>query len=286
MNQEATHTKKEFAEAIYNVERLYPNMAVMSKVSTLLKDMDSNLQDVSKYIRTDPALTAEIIRISNTAYYAGTTRCSDINTSLLRIGFREAMRAINIIIASDFCSRDLTKYGITADEFWLESLTVSVIAEQLAMATGQDASEAATIGIIHSIGRVVIDNILEDFRVDILWDPSIPVHRWENAIVGYDYAEAGARLLERWDFPVDTISVVRHQLEPDTAIHNTLMQHTISYALKLSKLTGPGVASSNFDLPIGLRFPKQSNITAKGIYEALGKARRTYLDITNYILGD
>jgi HD-like signal output (HDOD) protein len=242
-------SKKKFLEALDQVQELYPNMAVLSQLSRLLKDPNSDLEDLTKLVRTEPALTVDVIRVSNSPFYAQGEKCKDIQAAVARIGYNEVQRVVGLILARDICSNDLEKYGTSAHEFWAESVTVSVLIEGLARAFGQDPSEAATIGLLHAIGKVVINNILEDFKVDILWDPYLPVQDWETAMVGFNYAEAGARLLKRWEFPVEIIFAIGFHLQPEKAPKRIPMLVLLHYALRLSQAVGAGCERQDYVVP-------------------------------------
>ncbi|MCB1122537.1 MAG: HDOD domain-containing protein, partial [Verrucomicrobiae bacterium] len=183
--------KKEFSEAVDHIQEIYPNIAVLSQLSALLKEPDTDLEDVARLIRSEAALTADIIKVSNSSYYGSSIPCSNIEDALARIGFNEVLKVVALILAKELTSNDLEKYGMSADDFWKESLTVSLLMEELAGKARLNRAEAATLGILHNVGRVVINNILETFRIDLFWDVSIPILEWERAVVGFDYGEAG-----------------------------------------------------------------------------------------------
>jgi len=243
-------SKKEFLEALDQVQGLYPNMAVLSQLSRLLKDPNSNLEDLARMIRTEPALTLDVIRVSNSPVYTAANKCKDIEGAVSRIGFNEVQRVVGLIVAREVCSTDLDKYGIAAQEYWAECVTVSVLMEGLARAMGQDGPEAATIGLLYAIGKVVINNILEEFKIDIYWDPYVPVEDWEKAMVGFNYAEGGARLLKRWEFPLEIIYTIGFQLDPSRASKRIPMLTLLHYAVRLFGAVGAGCERTNYVVPI------------------------------------
>lgn len=268
-------SKKEFLEALDQVQELYPNMAVLSQLSKLLKDANSNLDDLSRLIRTEPALTLDVIRVSNSPVYTAATKCKDIHGAVSRIGYNEVQRVVGLILARQVCSSDLEKYGVSAQEFWAECVTISVLMEGLAQAQGIDGSEAATVGLLASIGKVVINNILEEFQVDIFWDPYVPVADWEKLMVGFNYAEAGARLLKRWEFPVEMIYAIGFHIDPKRAPKRNPMLDLLHYAVRLLDAVGPGCERREFAVPVYP--PVTDRLEAKRIRSIIGTAREAFV---------
>ncbi|MCZ6672061.1 MAG: HDOD domain-containing protein [Verrucomicrobia bacterium] len=275
--------KRDFAEAVNYVEDLYPNMAVLSQLANYLDDPNSSLDNVVGLIRAEPALTVDIIKISNSSFYASTQKCSDVDTALTRIGFNEVLRVVALILAKELCSSDLEKYGVTADDLWTESLMVSLLMEEFARDSKMNKSKAATLGILHCIGRVVINNILEDFRVDIYWDPTIPVVDWEEAVVGFHYGEAGGRLLKKLEFPTEALQVIRYHVNPKEASKPDRMTYLLNYSVNLSNVVGRGFINSSYELPDDEYLAKVGEFSEKAIREIVKTAQDRFLEVTNEV---
>lgn len=277
--------KKDFAQALSYVEELYPNMAVLSQLANYLEDPNSSLEDVVRLIRSESALTADIIKISNSSFYSASERCSDVDTALTRIGFNEVLRVVALILAKEICSNDLLKYGISANELWAESLSVSLLTEGLASSYRLNKSKAATFGILHNIGKVVINNILEDFRIDIFWDPTIPVSGWETAVAGFHYGEAGSRLLKKMNFPVEGQRVIRNHVDPAKAAQPDLMTKVLSYSVQLAECSGPGFSKKNYKLPHVDLFGENEMLEESILLEIVSVAERRFSEINREVFG-
>ncbi len=277
--------KKDFAQAIKFVEDLYPNMAVLSQLANYLEDPNSSLEDVIRLIRIEPALTLDIIKISNSSYYASSQKCSDIDSALTRIGFNEALRVVALILAKELWSKDLEKYGITAEELWTESLMVSLLMEKFAQAVRMNKSKASTLGILHCIGRVVINNILEDFRIDIYWDPSIPLVEWEEAVVGFHYGEAGSRLLKNMDFPTESQKVLKHHINPEKALAPDRMTDLLNYTVNLAQAVGYGFTNQDFELPEDERLQQLGQFSDEDIRTIVSDTEARFKEINTEVFG-
>ena len=254
-------------------------MRVLSRLSQTLKNLNTELHELVPLIQTDAALTAEVIRISNSSFYRAGEPCKEVIDALSRIGFGEVLRVVSTILAKDVCSHDLEKYGITADEFWEETLTVSTLMEALAKRRGLNPADAATVGVMHALGRAVINNILEEFDISILWDPSIEVAEWERVVVGFDYAVAGGRIMKKWNFPLEIIYDIAYHLDPSKAPKERTLLNLLYYSVKIVPILGFGFERKVFELPTEEELVVSIGLNEETIREAIDEASQSFTRI-------
>ena len=81
--------KKQFLEAIAKIERFSAAPRVLSQAMRLLANPDSDLDDITKLIRSDAALTGDILRGANSAFYALGEKVPSLERAIQKIGFGE-----------------------------------------------------------------------------------------------------------------------------------------------------------------------------------------------------
>ena len=134
-----------------------------------------------------------------------------------KIGFKESIRLLSMAVARVLAARDLDCYGIAADTFWAESLFQGLLLEELATVTGGMASDIAeTAGLLRYVGRLAINQSIQDLGVGLFWDGSVPVARWELEQVGFTQDYAAATLMRAWRFPEQICDALEKQGEPDS----------------------------------------------------------------------
>lgn len=208
-------TKEQFLAAILKIERFSPAPRVLSKALALLRNPNAELDEIVALIHADAALSADIIRGSNSAFYGAGERVSSLDRALQRIGFREGVRLLNHAVAHIAAGRSLGSYGIAAEDFWAESLFQGLLLEALAKETGAESPDIAhTAGLLRYIGRLAINQSVDDLGGGLFWDGSVPVDQWELANVGVTQEQAGAILLKHWQFPDKTVQAIEYQREP------------------------------------------------------------------------
>jgi HD-like signal output (HDOD) protein len=211
-------SKQMFLEAIAKIERFSPAPRILSQAMRLLKDPDADLDQITRIIRSDAALMADILRGANSAYYGLGEKVSSLERAIQKIGFVECIRLLKISVSHTLAAKSLSCYGIEGEAFWAESLFTGIFVEKVAKATRcVDADTANTTGLLRWVGRLAINQCLNDFGIGLFWNGSMPLHDWEMENVGFLQAEAGGHLLRAWRFPDEVALAIEFQESPERA---------------------------------------------------------------------
>ena len=213
-----TPNPNQFFDAVSKTERLSPAPRILGRAISLLKDPESNIDDIAVLIKSDPALVADMIRGANSVMYGGTERVSSLERALQKIGFGESVRLLNLAVTRIFATRNLESYGMAADDFWAESLFSGLFLKGLATSTAAfDPEEAHTAGLLRFIGRLAIEQCLNDLGGGKRWDGLTQLETWEIEQAGFSNAQASAALLRSWKFPENLIQALQWQNQPASA---------------------------------------------------------------------
>ena len=240
---------EDFKKSIQAIDALGATPAVLVKVAQLAKDPDTDIETLCALLRNDGPMAAEIIRISNSPYYAPETFHGNLNSAVSQIGLQEMIHVVNLSLAQRLFARDLSSYGVTAQDYWCASVAAALVMEALAKHSGLDHEDAYTIGILHAIGRVLINRVIEEKGFSIFWDGTISLPEWERNAVGFDYAQAGAMLLQHWQFPAATCEVIRRQLESGPTVDQASLLGSLQFTLRLFAFTGLDLENKDQQVP-------------------------------------
>ncbi len=265
-----------FKQTIQAIESLGANPAVLVKVNELARDLTVDIASVCALLRNDGPLAADIIRISNSPYYAPTTLHSNLTSAVNYIGMREVFRVVHLSLSRRIFARDLASYGVSASDYWGASVAAALVMEALAKQSGLNPEDAYTIGILHAIGRILINHVTEEQHLTVKWDRHQPVHEWERSVVGLDYAQAGAMLLEHWSFPTLTCDVIRCQLDAGKAAQEVSLLGSLKFTLRLLALTGLHFENRGWRLPEADPFMRASGLTPVAVLQCISTCQQEF----------
>jgi HD-like signal output (HDOD) protein len=207
-------------DSIFQIARTLPaTPQVLVRLGELFHDINVGLDEVADLIKRDAALTARIIRISNSVVYGGSLRIGAIEEALNRIGFSEVHRLVGLITSNLLADRPLLYYGVAAEPLREHMLFTALACEALAEECGIDPRNAYTIGLMRTIGMLVLDRVAERMVEIPPYDHGrqggYPV--WEGIVFGLGNSEVATMILTDWHFPPDIVSAVREHylLRPD-----------------------------------------------------------------------
>lgn len=208
---------------VREVKHLPSAPRVLPRLKRLLADANSSMAEIVAFIRLDPGIAARVLQAGNSAYFSKGTRCNTIDEAVNRVGYDQIYELVSYAVASQVLVRPLEVYGLDADDQWRRSVACALAAELLAERTHLDRESAYTIGLLHGIGMVVIDewSLLQGrgLRFAAGGFPREAVDE-ERAALGCTHADVGAALLRDWEFSPELSEPVRLQYTPrSSAVH-------------------------------------------------------------------
>lgn len=267
-------SKEEFLVALGEIERFSPAPVILANAMKLLRDPQSDVESIAALVGSDPALAADIIKCANSAYYAGGS-CQSIGEAVQKIGFKETIRLLNLAVARIASGRDLGSYGIHGADFWAESLFNGLFISTLAKETGEaDPDEAYTVGLLRFIGRLAINQTIDNLRGGLFWIGNESITQWEQDNVGIVQAQAGAMLLRKWRFSDEMIQAIAGQDAPATLAEKNWLAEALFFASALlPQGIGtpfiPSVGESMTILPVGSDFMHHYGLNPEGVEKML-----------------
>ena len=202
-------------EALLNFPRALPAMS--RTVSDLLAEMnkdDPNPKRVSDLISQDPSLTTRVLRLSNSAFFRVSRKIGSAEEAVAMLGMTHVR---SLVMAAALGSSFKNVPGVNLPQFWRYSLRVADISKSLAGVLRQNESNAFTAGLIHAIGDLIMHIAMPDLIAPLdMGTPPLDLNRAqaEMSMFGYTYAQVGAGMAEKWQFPTTIVSALNNQISP------------------------------------------------------------------------
>lgn len=245
---------------LFDIDQLPTMPAHVWEIQAQLQDQRTSAIELASAIENDPSLSANVLRVANSALCGGSERFVSIKDAVVRIGRREVERLIAATLLIDaFGSYE---GAMDYNYFWCHSVLEADTAEFIAGAFPSDKaylpSEAYLDGLLHDVGKLLLSQFLPaDYaRVRMHLD----VHGGldavaERLLLGMDHGEIGARLLEVWGLDEDIVATVRfhhrvEECEEESAHRAALIEFAdrVCHAYQLGELSLDHLAESPFAL--------------------------------------
>ena len=219
---------------------LPPAIGIFGRLESLLQRADTDLDQIVDLVRVDSALTFQIIRLGNSAFYGLKNHCDSLEDAVARIGFGDIHSLVGLVAARHACQHDLKAYQVPARRFWENSVATGQLMAAFAAKNGTDIRKAYSTGLLRNLGRIVINNYAGAVRYPgSAAAQNLPL--WELATYEISAAEVGAILLEHWRFSPDTVGAVRAQYGPTVSPETILPASMLHLAAAVADGWGLGL---------------------------------------------
>ena len=200
----------------------YPAMPAMCQhLIKSCEDPDVNFKKLVDEIRYDPGITANILKMANSAYYGSSRRIESLQTAMVRLGLKQISEIVIAHSVADRLVKKLQGYDLRPEELLKHSVWVAIAAEDLANVLHiKPPAMLFTAGLLHDLGKIILDDYILDQREVLLkatgnnGEDKISFDIVEHQILGINHAEVGAQLLENWNFPEELVIAVRYHHAP------------------------------------------------------------------------
>jgi HD-like signal output (HDOD) protein len=190
-------------ETLFRQPQALPTLPkVMQALITSFNDEDVAVARLVALISSDQVLSANVLRMANSAYFEVPYTVSTVADAVEKLGF---INLRTLVISSGLKGCFSSIPGIDARLFWRHSLHTAVVSRHLGAQVAIKPDLAFIVGLMHAIGVLVMHLGMPQRMASInsvlgLLDPDRLTT--EYAALGFTYADVGAELARRWNFPV------------------------------------------------------------------------------------
>ncbi|MBN1764504.1 MAG: HDOD domain-containing protein [Sedimentisphaerales bacterium] len=205
---------------------------VTMRIVEVVQDPRSTASDLHKIVRNDPALSARVLRVVNSAFYGLPGQIGSIDRAIMLLGLNAVK---NIAIAASIGK--MFKSSVICDDFsgkdlWTHSVAVGATNKLITSSIGLALpDEAFLAGLIHDIGLVAVMQCHGQKIPEIidLAKGGVSFVKAEEKVLGADHQEIGSALTAKWKFPRSFQYVTGYHHNPTNLAQENRLLSVVTY---------------------------------------------------------
>jgi putative nucleotidyltransferase with HDIG domain len=260
---------EEIVSEINELPQFPDNIVFLQK---LINDPDSEISDIARQISTDPSLTADLLKLVNSAQFMLPKRVDNIVEAVKLVG----LRGLKTLLYSYGTQKILSQ-----DQKWLwdHSYRTAFYAYSLARSFKKKKElldDAYVGGILHDMGKIIFAHVhphLLDRISNFCAEREINRDLFEDLSAGLNHAEIGGRIAEKWNFPSSLVEAIRYHHEPgecDPEFRDVV--ETVYLANALANLESGEVSFEQIETQVLASFNIRSEEQCRAILNRLSDA--------------
>lgn len=202
--------------ALGRTSRLPAAPRVFMEVCRLIADPGSESRRIAELLGSDPALSAKLMQLANSSYFAGNSRIRDVGQAIARLGLDQVGL---LVLATQVFADAADPY---VDRLQQRAMVAATLAAHIAGRHGAEASGA----LLAHIGLLVPE--LREADDDTPGPQGIPMH-----------AAVGAYLLALWGLPMEFVDAVANHHAPAFGDQGFGLAGTVHVAVALANGEAP-----------------------------------------------
>ena len=233
------------ANKIASAIKSFPGMpGTAVKLLALIDDPAMRVSQIEEILRHDPGLTANVLRLANSAYFGIPSKIGSIRQAVILLGLKRLIQMVIAACVSAIMDKSVPGYDLPPGELWRHSIAASVAAEGLVKVLKVEAAEEIfTAALLHDVGKLVLGDFVKDEfkQIETAVAQGISFEMAEKIVLGTNHADVGARILTKWLLPSEIVNAVQLHHAPEESEQPGSMLDIVHVANFISMMIGIGI---------------------------------------------
>ena len=230
------------SKILKKVKMLQPIPSIVHKVLALTEDPDCSIEELIHLVEYDPAVTANLLRMCNSAYMGLPVSVDSVQQAVTMLGMQKVVELIMSQNLTGNLIRSQRGYKLERGDLWKQSLAAAMLARSLAERRDLYALPAIyTAALLKDIGKVVLNEYVENSRHKIerlLETKGISFIDAEKESLGIDHATLGGIIAKEWNFSPHMAYMIENHHLTNSEARNDPATATLYLADMVAMLVG------------------------------------------------
>ncbi|MCD4676785.1 MAG: HDOD domain-containing protein [Desulfobacula sp.] len=172
------------------------------RIQMEIQKKDVKISKIEKLIIADPAMSSQILKVANSAFFRGLSKVMTIREAIVRLGLDEITRMVMILTQKKVYDTKDSFIKNYRNILWQHALVCALTSQWVAREAGFEevTQEVFFASLMHDIGKLFLITVIEKIKAskDV---PFIPSKSVINEIIKGQHAAQGYNLLKKWNIP-------------------------------------------------------------------------------------
>ncbi len=218
---------------------------VMVKVIQLTRNHDTSAKELTQVINQDPALTGNILKLCNSAFYGLPRVVASLSQAIMYLGFYTVRNLVLTCSMRNVFEVDQTIYGYEENGLWRHSVACAIICELICEKLRPDLRDAGfTAALLHDIGQLLIAMSIKDSAesiVELMTENNLTDWQAEQEVIGISHDVLGGIVADTWNYPDELIHAIRYHQRPEDAKSPAFLTSVVHLSDSISLQLGYGL---------------------------------------------
>jgi HD-like signal output (HDOD) protein len=189
-------------------------------IRKLLLNPNSTLEDFVEVVERDSMLSVRVMRMAKSQYFGFPRSCESLYQAISLIGLMQ----LHDLMLGSLCMRTFSAVPeevLNLKAFWRYCVQCGIAARTIGQHSKTEGHQVFfTLGLLHEIGHAAMflkapEQSLQS--LDQSQQQNLSLAEVEREKMGFDYAQAGAELMQLWHLPPVYQQVASFHLQPELA---------------------------------------------------------------------
>lgn len=189
------------------------------KLVQVVNNPRSTIRQIVELIRYDQTVTAELLKLCNSAYVGLVRKITSLDDAVRYLGTSKVLQLLVTAHSRALLARPQQGYGLEPGMLWRHSVAVALCSQIIAKRRSHTATATVfTAGLLHDVGKVLLNEYVGREYTEIascVRESKVSFCDAERRVLGLTHAEVGAAVAERWGLGDALVTCIRAHHEPD-----------------------------------------------------------------------
>lgn len=204
---------------VKKVKALPPLPESLSKIDSICRDPDPDMNKLVRVVEKDPFLTANFLKMANSPYYGFARRIVSVDQAIKLFGITAVWGFTISAAVRKALKIDLSPYGISTDEFLHTAILESAVMVNWYPSMNDENGEILIpTSFIAHVGKVILASELKVHQLDTKFREALQsadnLSTLEREFTGVSNQEVAGIIFDHWMFPETMVEAIRASENP------------------------------------------------------------------------